>query len=765
MNTRLPPSRELSLDDLLSTPTKRTSQLKSPGSRPSHRKPGFEPLASISKDQDEDAIDWDEDESSPFVTEIQSFHADLVKKQDAEEIRRIFEEDDKMLSPVKENEDPSLICTPFIIAEDATSTPATITHTTARSRMDMALKRKAQESAQNSPIKTPAASVRSKRFHLGSSAASTPRARTPVAVALVAATPLVATVDETDVGDITEMTFQEDQTIDDTCFSAFSEVPNTDMTAFARLGQRSPAKSVMADQQTPRPVSRHTPGTSRSKYSTRSRSSSPTPRQSRHSRPTTSDGDTTNLLLDFTQQFESLSSSYIPPPRQTPRRSPSKPTQLLSHLNSLRSPAKSSTFAPTTPGRQKSILNLLDFDLPPAPTPRSIPTITIREMESLKSSFASQISNLKASLSGREAEVESLKRAVSDAEKRVGESVEKAREEKDRRECVEKEKEEWERRGREFEEILKSVRTEVIEAEKERSQIETRLADAEEKIRDAETRAEEAEARALSAATKVSIPASLSTSASSNADDNDGGPMFTTFQVQQQIDEKIHALSTELHAIYKKKHVTKVAGLKKGFEAKSKEKQSALQQQITDLQKQNDELQAKIDGTLSGTVDFTPSVSAGVSAEQVQRTREELESQAALIESQRAEIAGKNHELLTAKEEYRIILAELEKERVEKGDLVAAVDEMLSLQADASVLNLGASISAATATGVEEMRKSVGPVARPSGLARPGFGIKAPNGTSGIARGLNAGGVPGKSRMMSNIERMGGGGGRGREES
>jgi hypothetical protein len=35
-----------------------------------------------------------------------------------------------------------------------------------------------------------------------------------------------------------------DDTIDDTCFSAFSEVPNTDMTAFARLGQRSPTKTM-----------------------------------------------------------------------------------------------------------------------------------------------------------------------------------------------------------------------------------------------------------------------------------------------------------------------------------------------------------------------------------------------------------------------------------------------------------------------------------------------------------------------------------------
>jgi hypothetical protein len=40
----------------------------------------------------------------------------------------------------------------------------------------------------------------------------------------------------------------EDPNIDDTCFSTFSEVPNTDMTAFANLGQHSPTKQMLFDQ-------------------------------------------------------------------------------------------------------------------------------------------------------------------------------------------------------------------------------------------------------------------------------------------------------------------------------------------------------------------------------------------------------------------------------------------------------------------------------------------------------------------------------------
>lgn len=78
-----------------------------------------------------------------------------------------------------------------------------------------------------------------------------------------------------------------------------------------------------------------------------------------------------------------------------------------------------------------------DFEIPPAPTPRSIPTITPRELESLKSGFMSEISSLKATLSGKEAEVASLKKAVADAERRVGEALEEVRNEAARKEALE----------------------------------------------------------------------------------------------------------------------------------------------------------------------------------------------------------------------------------------------------------------------------------------------------------------------------------------
>jgi len=406
-----------------------------------------------------------------------------------------------------------------------------------------------------------------------------------------------------------------------------------------------------------------------------------------------------------------------------------------------------------TPRASKNnLLNLLDFELPPAPTPRSVPSITVREMESLKSKYSSEISSLRATLSGREAEVEALKRAVSDSERRFGEAQEASREERSKRECVEKEKEQWERRGREFEDVLRKVKEEVLEAEKERAEMVTRVEEAEERARDAERRAEEAEARALEAATKMTV----SPVAASGDEQSKDGPLFTAEQVQKQIDEKVHTLSTELHAIYKKKHVTKVAGLKKGFEAKTKEKTAELQSRIEELERERDELQVKLDGTLSGVLpaEIAARLSAaqdGMGPEQRERDAKQLEEQNALIERQKAELVGRDEELRTAREEFAVLMKDLERERVEKGELVAAVDEMLALQADISTVN------PEVGNAVEDFRKSISSSAvRPSGLRAPGaFGFGA--GSKIAAPGMQRSTSGGKSRMMSNIERMAGG--------
>lgn len=381
------------------------------------------------------------------------------------------------------------------------------------------------------------------------------------------------------------------------------------------------------------------------------------------------------------------------------------------------------------------MLNLLDFELPPQPTPRSVPSITVRELESLKSSYLSEISSLKASLSGREAEVASLKKAVGDAEHRVGEAMENAREERNRAEHAENEKLEWEKKGKEIEQVLKSVKQEFLQGEKEKDELQQRF-------EESNRAREEAELRLAEASTKANI-------ARSEIGSDMGGSPATeaevAHRVAQQLDEKMENLARELHSVYKKKHETKVATLKKTYEARSEKKCHELQVRIEDLNRQVEELQASKDSSLSGTLPAGFMHSKDTVADAAR-----MEAQKSEIEELKARIAGLVEELNSIQANHAFLLQELERERVEKGELVAAVDEMLLLQADA-----GATPGAAEV--VEDFRRSI---SRPTGLRTPAASASAAAaGESKIGRAHSS--IPSrsgstKSRMMSNIERMGG---------
>ncbi|KAF2147726.1 hypothetical protein K461DRAFT_283320 [Myriangium duriaei CBS 260.36] len=507
----------------------------------------------------------------------------------------------------------------------------------------------------------------------------------------------------------------DETSIDDTCFSTFSAVP--DMTLFAKLGQSSsPAKSqtMSVDCETPRPSKKRV---------SPSRSPSPTPRRHRAGTANSQDG-TTSLLIDFTQQFDALTSyhqqrSPLRPMGLSPSRTESN---LASYMSAQRSPGRRGSPAK----QQSSLLNLLDLELPPPPTPRSAPSFSAREVESMKSGFQSQISGIKARLSGKEAEVESLKKALEDAERRVSETEEKERIERIRRETAEAEKDSWEKRGVEVERLLATVKEEVVKNEMERENLVQRTDDAERRL-------EEVEARNLDLTTKL---AAVGQGESSGSDvDKDEVQRL----VQAQLDAKIESVSRELHTVYKKKHETKVATLKKSYEARGDKKCAELQARVDDLLQQNEELKMGRDETFSGELALS---NGGVSKEELNEKRLECDGYRAEVEEQAAQMAGMRQEIESIKQDHARILEELENERVEKGELVAAVDEMLALQASDSVPQ----------AVMEDFRKSL---SRPSGLRAPAPGMTV---ESKVARpsGLAKMGS-GKSKMMTNIERMGGG--------
>lgn len=431
----------------------------------------------------------------------------------------------------------------------------------------------------------------------------------------------------------------EEQNMDDTMVSTFSEfsaIP--EMTMFAKLGQSHSKHASMPP--TPRRVQMNTPATLRRPV----RSPSPNSRSHRYTQ-SRDDGNTENLM-DFTEQFNSFSGLSQQTPMRQARPSPYK------------SSAMPDLSWATTPSTNRHMSNLLDFDIPPAPTPRSLPSITPRELESLKSNFLSEISSLKASLSGKEAELQFLKTAVGDAEKRVGESLEQVREERDLSAQLAAEKEEWEKRSREMEAVLRNVKEEIMHGEKERDELEGRLEESEGRRQAAEMMAQEAESK-MAAMKAGKAPPSSPGREPKSGECVCGG---------KAVELAVEKVSRELHTLYKDKHETKVAALKKSYEKRWDKKVRELEGQVEELTKENEELRLGRDTTMTKV--------------EPKNTTEEVKKQAARdakTKEYEAELEGLAEVVKSVKQDNSELRRMLDEERVEKGKLVAAVDEMIPL--------------------------------------------------------------------------------------
>ncbi|TVY50674.1 hypothetical protein LCER1_G008932 [Lachnellula cervina] len=544
-----------------------------------------------------------------------------------------------------------------------------------------------------------------------------------------------------------------DETInmDDTMvstFSNFSAVP--DMTMFAKIGH-SPAKY---SGPTPRRAQIQTPATARRPAN---HSPSPTPRGNRYGQGKDDEG--TINLLDFTEQFNNFSGHTYQSPTRHARESP---------LKGARMPDVA--WGSTTPSMNRNYMsNLLDFDIPPAPTPRSMPSITPRELESLKSGFLSEISSLKASLSGKEAEVQSLKTAVGDAEKRVGESMEQVREERNLKDQLAAEKEEWEKRGHEMEAVLRNVKEEIVHGEREREELEGRIEESERRREAAEVMAQEAESK-LAAMKTGRITPSPESNEPKSGDCVCGG---------KTVELAVERVSRELHTLYKDKHESKVSALKKSYERRWDKKVKDLEYQVEDLTKEVEEL--KRDTTMTK-----------VDPKRPLEVTDDVEKQAARdakTKELEAELEGLTQVVNSVKHDNSELRKLLDEERVEKGKLVTAVDEMIPLVAafddmlaemnSAPVNQQPTPQPQIAASNVENLR---GSISRASGLRAPssisshsaaesrigrgGFGMPAgpthDRSRSGSAQGMRPGsGLGYRSGIMSSIEKMGNHKGRG----
>lgn len=419
--------------------------------------------------------------------------------------------------------------------------------------------------------------------------------------------------------------------MDDTRLSTFSMLP--DMTTFANL-RRSPAKNSAEVTNTPTKAWRGesdnplTPTTARRSSNV---NVSPTPRRRQSN-------ESVNLLdlADSVNYFHRVSQRFS---RGNNRLSPRKSSPFKSRRESMRSPGK---------------YNLIDFDIPPAPTPRSIPTITPRELESLKSGYLSEISSLRATLSGKEAEVSSLKQAVADAERRVAEALEEVRNEAIRKEALEVEQAEWQRRGREMETVLREVRAEIIETERERDRLAAKLEEAEKQREQLESRIVELESQ-LDAARKMS-PQKPSPPSSDQR-------RITPEECAREVQDAVEKVARELHSLYKSKHENKVAALKKSYEARWEKRVREAENRFKEAQEEIERLKTERP--------FNPSASM------LARDTEALETENRMLE---AKLKGLEQEMASVKKDNERLHEELRVERAEKSELVAAVDEWLAMQ-------------------------------------------------------------------------------------
>ncbi|KAJ0120099.1 hypothetical protein J7T55_000952 [Diaporthe amygdali] len=358
--------------------------------------------------------------------------------------------------------------------------------------------------------------------------------------------------------------------------------------------------------------------------------------------------------------------------REDPRRE-STTTNLLDFTDNLRfpgggrtSPTKNLNMADAkkTPQRQ-NIANLLDFDIPPMPTPRSLPSISARELESLKSNFMSEISSLRATLSGKDAEVISLKTAMTEAEKRASESMEHLREERSLREQYAEEKDMWEKRGREMETVLRQVKEEIMTTSREREEFESKLEESEGRREAAEMMAQEAEARMASMRARE---------ASAEAAASPGGVKSPGSRAsQREIEVAVEKVARELHAAYKKKHEDKVAALKKTYEGRWDKKIRELEGKIEALNKENEELKLGRDATMT-KVEFERA------ALEEERKAQAIKDSAQIKELQ-AEVEKLEAVVRTVQGDNADLRQQLESERVEKGELVTLAEELMQMQA------------------------------------------------------------------------------------
>ncbi|KAK6497510.1 hypothetical protein TWF481_011917 [Arthrobotrys musiformis] len=422
---------------------------------------------------------------------------------------------------------------------------------------------------------------------------------------------------------------------------------------------------------------------------------------------------TQNLLLDFTAQFNAIKSN---PPPQTPTRSrrrsqSSSPTKRI--RDGTDSPSKQPLPA-QTPMERKF---LLDFDIPPPPTPRSIPSITPKEVENIKSQFLAQIAQLRAEIAGKDAQINTLKDSVSDAERRASNGIVELRQVREEMEdmsartmLIESRLSEAGRAVQEFQGQIEEGNRLLDEARDER---ESALQDKDFMKRELEELKREHEQvsesllktkQDLASTKKDLIVERQKKSAPNSPAKGSGGSNNVDVEAavekalaaanatkDMEVSQAVEKVAKELHTLYKSKHEQKVSALKQSYSKRWEKRVNELEAKNNDLTNANNELSNKVMRMEEENEEHLNLSGPVLSPHDEEERREEMEK----LEKKVAK----------AQEQIKTLQEELSAERREKGDLVLAVDELLALGgapalADNGVNNLRGSISRASGASI-----------------------------------------------------------------
>jgi DNA repair exonuclease SbcCD ATPase subunit len=313
-------------------------------------------------------------------------------------------------------------------------------------------------------------------------------------------------------------------------------------------------------------------------------------------------------------------------------------------------------------------------------------------VEELKATFNSQVAQLKAQLSGREVEVNGLRAAVEETEARCAELSNIL---KDQNEKFEEEKRAWDEVKVELRELFEAEKAEkesisslLVEKEiavetlhGELGEKDTEVKNLKKRLRDTEDELERTREEVIRVKTEADTAAAATPVAPLSAPAN-----FDEEAANKRTQEEVERVARELHNLYKTKHETKVAALKKSYESRWEKKVAALQQQVEALSRKNEELTKELEQKsaeqLRADVEFAL---GGDEAAEAVKAREEEAAKREEAAKAREEEAKKREEAAAKREEElmkRVAALEkqLDEEREERNGVIALADELLALQ-------------------------------------------------------------------------------------